>query len=207
MSIIIGLLLVLVPQGPNVNDLVDGVVRTYSRMNDFSAEFEQTTKDSSNQTRTYRGLLYLKSGRRMVFQQNPPGESWYSDGKTATEFTPAVNQARQRPLKKAENEIFSLFQIPWSPELKKQFPRSEVPNASPVTPGHRLVRLIPEKTKDLPVILLEVDPATHLIHRFVTTTPDGATNEFRFKNLKTTPLDKALFEFKPPPGVQVIREK
>jgi outer membrane lipoprotein-sorting protein len=206
MSIIIALLLALAPQAPGANDLVDGVVRRYSRMNDFSAEFVQTTKDSSNQTRTYRGLLYLKSGRRMVFQQDPPGESWYSDGKTATQFIPG-RQVRQRPLKNAENEIFSLFQIPWSPELKKQFPRSEVPNASPVTPGHRLVRLIPEKTKDLPVILLEVDPATSLIHRFETRTPDGATNEFRFTNLKTAPLDKALFEFKPPPGIEVIKEK
>jgi outer membrane lipoprotein-sorting protein len=206
MSIIIALLLVLAPQGSNVNDLVDGVVRRYSRMNDFSAEFVQTTKDSSNQTRTYRGLLYLKSGRRMVFQQDPPGESWYSDGKTATQFIPG-RQVRQRPLKNAENEIFSLFQIPWSPELKKQFPKSEVPNASPVTPGYRLVRLIPEKTKDLPVILLEVDPATFLIHRFETTNPDGTTNEYRFKNLKTAPLDKALFEFKVPPGVQLVKEK
>jgi outer membrane lipoprotein-sorting protein len=68
------------------------------------------------------------------------------------------------------------------------------------------VKLIPDR-KDLPVILLEVDPATYLIHRFVTTTPDGATNEFRFTNLKTAPLAKELFEFKPPPGVEVVEEK
>lgn len=143
----------------------------------------------------------------MVLKQDPPRESWYSDGKTATEYKPApINQVTQRPLKKAENEIFSLFQIPWSPEVKGQFDKLEVPQEAPLNPGHRLVRLIPNK-KDLPVILLEVDPATYLIHRFVTTTPDGATNEFRFTNLKTTPLDKALFEFKPPPGAEVIQEK
>jgi outer membrane lipoprotein-sorting protein len=90
--------------------------------------------------------------------------------------------------------------------VKNQFSKVEGLSEPPLKPGHRLIRLTPNK-KDLPVILLEVDPATYLIHRFVTTTPDGSRNEFQFTNLKTTPLDKEFFEFKAPPGVQVIQEK
>jgi chaperone LolA len=206
MSIIIALLLVLAPQHAGVAEIRDEVVRRYSRMNDFSAEFVQITTEPSNQRRTYRGLLYLKSGRRMVLKQDAPGESWYSDGKTATVYRPGRKQASQRPLKKAEDEVFSLFQIPWNPEVKNQYSKVEGLSEPPLKPGHRLIRLTPNK-KDLPVIKLEVDPATYLIHRFVTTTPDGSSNEFQFTNLKTTPLDKALFEFKAPPGTDVIQEK
>ncbi|MNC93735.1 Outer-membrane lipoprotein carrier protein [compost metagenome] len=57
------------------------------------------------------------------------------------------------------------------------------------------------------MILLEVDPKTFLIHRFVTTSPDGETNEFRFSGIKTERLNPAMFEFKAPPGVEVIRNR
>lgn len=173
-------------------------------MNDFSAEFVQTTQDISNQRRTYRGLLYLKSGRRMVYEQwEPERKVIYSDGKRSTDYIPEMKQATVTPLGKADDELFQLFQIPWNPELKKQFDRIEEPREQPITAGHRLVKLIPNR-KDVPVILLEVDPATSLIHRFVTTSPDGATNEFRFTKIETKPREQAFFEFKAPQGVDVI---
>jgi outer membrane lipoprotein-sorting protein len=112
------------------------------------------------------------------------------------------------PLGKSEDERFQLFQIPWNPEWRSQFERFEQLNEreKPVTAGNRLIRAVPKK-KDLPVILLEVHPKTFLIHRFVTTTPDGETNEFRFTGIKTEPVNPSMFEFKSPPGVEVIRNR
>jgi outer membrane lipoprotein-sorting protein len=202
------LLLLGAPQEPSLTQLVDGVVRTYSRMNDFSAEFVQTTKDISNQSHTYRGLLYLKSGRKMLYHQREPEEKMlYSDGKLSTDYKVGQRQAEITPLGKVEDERFQLFQIPWRPDFKDQFRfEAQKLNEQPVTPGNRLFRAIPKK-KDVPVILLEVNPKTFLIQRFVTTTPDGETNEFRFTGIKTAPLDKAMFEFKQPPNVEVIRNR
>lgn len=201
-------LLLLAPQGSSFSSVVDGVIRTYSKMNDFSAEFVQTTQDISNQRHTYRGLLYLKAGRRMVYdQRSPEPKMLYSDGKESVEYWVVPKQAEVTPLKKAEDERFQLFQIPWHPEWRSQFSSFEEPkDLQPATAGNRLVRAVPKK-KDLPVILLEVDPVTFLIHRFVTTSPDGETNEFRFTGIKTAPLDKAIFEFKAPQGVQVIQNR
>jgi outer membrane lipoprotein-sorting protein len=206
-------LLLLVPQEPRLDQIVDGVVRTYSKMNDFSAEFVQTTKDISNQRHTYRGLLYLKSGRRMVYEQREPEPKFlYSDGKLSTEYRVVPKQAEVTPLGKSENELFQIFQIPWHPEWKSQFERFELLNEreqKPVTAGNLLVRALPKdrEKKGLPVILLEVDPRTFLIHRFVTTSPDGETNEFRFAGIKTERLNPSMFEFKAPAGVEVIRNR
>jgi outer membrane lipoprotein-sorting protein len=209
MSTLMAVLLLLAPQSPSFPSVVDGVIRTYSKMNDFSAEFVQTTQDISNQKHTYRGLLYLKSGRRMVYDQRSPElKILYSDGKWSTDYRVVPKQAEMTPLGKAEDERFQLFQIPWNPEWRNQFEQFQDPGGSeqPMKAGNRLILAVPRK-KDLPSILLEVDPTTFLIQRFVTKSPDGETNEFRFTGIKTVPLDKTIFEFKAPPGVEVLKNR
>jgi outer membrane lipoprotein-sorting protein len=130
------LLLAAAPQEPSLTQVVDGVVRTYSRMNDFSAEFVQTTKDISNQSHTYRGLLYLKSGRRMLYHQREPEQKMlYSDGKSATDYKVGQRQAEVTPLGKVEDERFQLFQIPWRADFKDQFTFTKG-NERPVTAGN-----------------------------------------------------------------------
>jgi outer membrane lipoprotein-sorting protein len=206
MTILMTVLLLLAPQEPGLTEVVDGVVRTYSKMNDFSARFEEITKDISNQRHTYRGLLYLKSGRKMLFdQQTPDRKLLYSDGKLSTEYVPGI-QAVQTPLGKSDDERLQLFQIPWNPEWKNQFQQFAKLPDRPVTPGNHVIRATPRK-KELPVILLEVNPKTFLIERFVTTHPDGGTTEFRFTEMKTARLDPSMFEFKAPPGLEVIKNK
>ena len=201
-------LLLLGAQDPSLSEVVDGTVRTYSKMTDFSAEFVQNTQDISNQRHTYRGLLYLKSGRRMLYDQREPERKILgSDGKVSWEYKVVPKQAEVGPLKKAEDERFQLFQIPWRSDWKDQFTfEGRKFSEQPATPGNYVFRAIPRK-KDLPVILLEVNPKTFQIQRFVTTTPDGETNEFRFTGIKTAEIDKTMFELKLPKDVEVIRNR
>jgi len=207
MSILTILFLLAPFQEPSLPQVVDGVVRTYSRMNDFSADFEQITQDISNRRHTYRGLLYLKSGRKMLYDQREPElKKLYSDGKSSIDYKIEQRQAEVTPLGKTEDERFQLFQIPWRPGFKDQFKEFTKPKQPPMTAGNYLIEATPKK-KELPAILFEVDPKTFLIHRFVTKAPDGETNEFRFTGIKTTPIDKAIFDFKPPPNVEVIKSK
>lgn len=206
MSFLIAVLLLLAPQRPGLSEVVDGVVRTYSRMNDFSAEFVQTTTDSSNQTHTFRGLLYLKAGKKMVFdRQTPFRQITYSDGKTYVIYQPERKSAEQSRVSKTEDENLQLFQIPWNPKWRDQFEKFE-DEGQAVNPGFRVIKATPKK-KDLPVVLLEVNPKTFQIHRFRITSPDGETNEFRFKELKTERLDPAIFVFKAPPDVKVVQNR
>jgi outer membrane lipoprotein-sorting protein len=44
-----------------------------------------------------------------------------------------------------------------------------------------------------------------MIHRLVFTYTGDESNDFRFTNIKTAPLDPALFVFKAPPGAKIIK--
>ena len=107
------LLLFSQPQRLLVNDLLDGATRTYSRLKDFTASFEQILTDPSNQRYAERGLLYLsRNGKKMRFDyQTPERKSYYSDGKIFTAYVPAANQAIQKPVGKSDDERLKIFQI------------------------------------------------------------------------------------------------
>ena len=98
-------------------------------------------------------------------EKEPEHKLLISDGKWVTEYKVGL-QAEQTPVKKSDDERLQLFQIPWNPEWQTQFKKTEGPRSGerPVTATNRLVRLIPNKDKEIPEILLEVDPATFLIH-------------------------------------------
>jgi chaperone LolA len=196
-------LLLLSPQEPSLSQIVDGVVQRYSKMKDFSAEFVQSKKES-NRSRVFRGLLYLKTGKRLLIEVKSPeleAKYIYSDGKTYIDYQVFPKQAHFYKFSKAEDDRLQLFQIPWNPEWKNQF--SERHRLLDTKTGNAVIRLVPNK-KDLPEIELEVDKKTFLIQRFVTTFEDGDSNEFSFTGIKTTPVDEKIFIFNRPPNVKVI---
>jgi outer membrane lipoprotein-sorting protein len=53
---------------------------------------------------------------------------------------------------------------------------------------------------------VEVDPRNFMIHRLVFRYVDDQVNEFRFKNITTSPVDPARFKCDVPPGVELIEE-
>ena len=207
MSRFLLLLLLLLPQRLPLNDLLDSVSRTYGRLKNFSAEFEQISQDFSNQTARQRGHVYLQSGRKARFEYvSPVQKTEYFDGQTYTSYLPApVFQAHRMPVGKVSDDRLAVFHLVGNPESpwKDQFREWEEPRTPPLTPGDRVIRLIP-RSKDLKDVLVEVDPGTFLIRRFVFTYADGERNEFRFSDIKTAPLDPSIFKFKPPPGVEVL---
>jgi chaperone LolA len=206
------LLLVLylfLPQGLSSSELVERVSEKYGRLDSLSADFEQVS-NSSNQLGQFRGHVYLKKGRRALFRYDTPIKKFdYFDGKFYTTYRPELAQAQRFPVNKAADDRLVIFMIlgnrdaPW----RDQFPKMEKPHDSPVmSPGNQIVKLIP-KNKDVPEVLVEVDPSTFLIHRFVSLRADGARDEFKFTNIKTDPLEDSLFKFIAPPGVDVFEDK
>jgi outer membrane lipoprotein-sorting protein len=210
MSHLVFALLLLLPQPQNllVDDLVNRVSQTYGKLRNFQAEIEQIQQFSSNRTDPLRGHVYLKSGRRARFDYESPRKmTEYFDGKTYTRFVPEIDQARQKPMGKADEEYLAILQIVGNPESpwKDQFGTKQLLRQAPLQPGDRVVRLIPNN-KNLGEVLIEVDPRSFMIHRLVFTYAGGGSNEFRFKDIKTTPLEDELFKFKAPPRVTVIKE-
>jgi chaperone LolA len=212
MALLAILLVVLLPapQSTLVDPLIEGVTRTYSKLADFSATFEQISVDPSNQKLVERGLLYLsRTGKKMRFEyQVPQKRSYYSDGKTYTQYIPAAKQAVRMPVGKAVDDRLQIFQIlVGSKEWREQYPRyEELSRDAALKPGNRVVRMFPRR-RDLPQVLLEIDPATFLIHRFSLEYAEGESNEYRLSDVKTAKLDPATFTFDPPPGTDVVVER
>jgi len=206
MSLIIVLLFALLPQTPLVADVVDRIAETYSsKLKDFSADFVQISQVSSNQRMVKRGHLYLKRGKKMLFEyRNPQEEFYYSDGKFFTKYIPVEEQAVRTPIGKSDDELLQIFQILGNPAWKDQFGVKEELRGAPA--GRKIARLTPNR-KDIPVVVMEVDEKTFLMYRFEMTFPDGEKNEYQFSNIKTAPIDESIFVFKKPPGVQLIEGK
>jgi outer membrane lipoprotein-sorting protein len=145
-----------------------------------------------------------------LFEYDDPVKKFdYFDGKYYTTYTPDIKQAQRLSLNKGYDDRLVMFQIlgnresPW----RDQFPQMEErQDSSVMSKGNRIVLLIPSR-KDVPEVLVEVDPSNFLIHRFVSSRPDGARDEFKFTNIRTTPLEDSLFKFVAPPGVDVFDYK
>jgi len=210
MSALVLVLFFLLPtpqsQRLSPHELVSAVSDYYGKLNSLSADFEQVQKDANRTTRL-RGHVYLKSGRRARFDYvDPIVKSDYFDGKTHTRYLPEEKNAIQEPMGKSEDERLLIFLIlgnresPW----KDEFDRKETGTVPAVFPGNQVVRLIPNNTKNIRDVVVEVDPATRLIHRFGFTRADKTYTEYIFTNIKTAPLDDSLFKFKAPPDVNVF---
>jgi outer membrane lipoprotein-sorting protein len=153
-----------------------------------------------------RGLVYLKSGRRAVFEYQSPFKRFdYFDGKKHTRYDPDDKQARVESMGKSDDERLLIFLVlgnpgsPWKDEFGE---KRELSN--PKNPGNKVVQLIPNNRKNILDVTVEVDPVTLLIHRFSFTRVDKSYTEYVFTKIKTTPLDDSLFKFKAPPGIEVF---
>jgi outer membrane lipoprotein-sorting protein len=65
--------------------------------------------------------------------------------------------------------------------------------------------MTPKRKTDLKELIMEVDPQNSQIRRLILDHNDGSRSEFIFSNIRTnTSLKASLFDFKVPPGVQVV---
>ena len=201
--------LLLSPQSQRLspNELVSAVSDYYGRLNSLSADFEQLQKDANQSTRV-RGHVYLKKGRKARFDYvTPIAKSDYFNGKTHTKYLPGQENAISEAMGKSEDERLLIFLILGNPESpwKDEFDRKETGTVPAMVPGNQVVRLIPNNTKNIRDVLVEVDPATRLIHRFGFTRADKSYTEYIFRDIKTDPLPDSLFEFTAPPGVHIFK--
>ena len=212
MSALVLALFFLLPSPPQTQrlsptEIISAVSDYYGRLNSLSADFEQIQKDANRTTRD-RGHVYLKKGRKARFDYvTPRAKIDYFNGTTHTRYLPDDQQATSEAMGKSEDERLLIFLIlgnresPW----KDEFDRKEIETGSAMVPGNQVVRLIPNNTKNIRDVMVEVDPATRLIHRFGFTRADKTYTEYIFTNIKTAPLDDSLFQFKAPPDVKVFK--
>jgi outer membrane lipoprotein carrier protein len=188
-------------------ELASRVDRSFAQINDLSADFVQTfSQGSLNQKQQESGHLYLKRSRMMRWEYKNPEEKYFiSDGKTVYFYVPADRQVNRETVKDTLDDRMPLMFLLGRSNLLDEFTRFELLNTKPFLEGTKVIRMFPKRKTDLKEVIMEVDPANYQIRRLMLTHSDGSRSEFIFANIRTnTGMKASLFEFKVPPGVQVV---
>jgi len=191
---------------PNLNTLVDGVERSFARMKNFSADFVQIFEDSLNRKQQEAGHLYLMRPRMMRWEyKNPEEKLFVSDGKTVYFYVPADRQVNKEAVRETLDDRMPLMFLVGRPDLRKEFTRFELLNTKPFLQGTKVVRMYPRRKTDLTEVVMEVDPENYQVRRLLLSHTDGSSSEFVFSNIRIDAgLRRSMFDFKVPPGVEVI---
>jgi outer membrane lipoprotein carrier protein len=194
-------------QDQGLSGLVDGVERTFARMKDFSSDFIQIFEDPLNRKQQESGHLYMMRPKMMRWEyRNPEEKLFISDGKTVYFYVPADRQVNKEAVKQSFDDRVPLMFLLGQSNLRSEFTRFELLNTKPFFDGTKVVRMYPKRKTDLQEILMEVAPADYLIRRLLLTHSDGSRSEFIFSNIRTnTGLHASMFDFKVPPGVEVVQ--
>jgi outer membrane lipoprotein carrier protein len=186
--------------------LVDGVDRSFARMNDFRADFVQISRDVLNRKQEAAGHVYLKRSRMARWEYTKPEEQfWVSDGKTIYFYVPADKQVSKEPVKESFDDRIPLMFLLGRSNLKSEFTGSEELRDQPFFAGNRVIRMFPRRKTDLKDLVIEVDPLNSQIRRLILEHNDGSRNEFIFSNIRiNSGLQSSFFNFKVPDGVKVV---
>ncbi len=191
----------------NIRQLADAIDHRYNGLRTMEAQF--TEKYAGNgMERVESGTLWLKKPGKMRWEyQNPKPKVFVSDGKVAWFYVPGENQVRQAQVKKLDDLRTPLRYLLGHTKLEKEFTGlSLAPDVKPLSPEDTMLRGVPASMADrISQVLIEVTPE-HRIARLVLDELDGSTTEFEFNQEKDNfALPDERFEFKPPPGVEVLQ--
>jgi outer membrane lipoprotein carrier protein len=204
------LLSLAAPQTPtpklDTSTLVEGVEKSFARMNDYSSDFVQISQDLLNRKQEEAGHVYLKRSRMMRWEYKSPEEHYFiSDGKTVYSYVPADKQVNKEAVKDTFDDRMPLMFLLGRSDLRSEFTQFELLGTKPLLEGTKVVRMTPKRKTDLTELIMEVDPANYQIRRLRLAHSDGSRLDFIFSNIRTnTGIKASFFEFKVPPGVQVV---
>jgi outer membrane lipoprotein carrier protein len=201
----------LIPSSAQRSEL-DGLIRNiearYGRMRGLAAEFEQRYSAPGVRERRERGRLVLQRPRRMRWEYDPkPGKLFIVNGRDVWLYVPADREATHADLNSVSDTRFPFLFLLGQTNLRREFRSITLVESSPQTET-RTLRLIPRNASSgLREIFLEVS-ADGRIMKATLADNTGATSEVSLSNVRENFIAPAdAFEFRPPPGVTVRRQK
>jgi outer membrane lipoprotein carrier protein len=194
---------------PELREVLRGIESRYNQLKSMKAQFQQTFRQGGRSARREQGTLYLRKPGRMRWEyESPESKLFLTDGKRVILFVPSENRVMESAIKETEDIRAPLAFLLGRLDFSEQFQRIETgPHLVPVEKGNFVFKAHSKQLAErLEWVLFEVTPQ-YEIRRVVARERGGLENEFRFDSVQNDPsLASSLFEFKAPPGVQVVRE-
>jgi outer membrane lipoprotein carrier protein len=192
-----------------VDRLINLLETRYGRMRGLAAEFEQSYRAPNTHERRERGRLFLQRPRRMRWEYDPkPGKLFIVNGREVWFYVPADREAVHADAGSVADARFPFLFLLGQTDLRRQFRSVTLVSQEGWPTAARELRLLPrDSAGGLREIFLEVFPDGR-ISKVRLIDEAGAISEVTLTNVRENFIapDDA-FEFQPPPGVTVRRQK
>lgn len=177
----------------------------YNKIISLAADFTQIYTAPGERTRRESGQLLLRKPGRMRWDYSAPeAKLFISDGKWLYEYAPAEKYATRSSVKQADDLRAPFAFLLGRGHLRRDFKDIEFAKESPVTAGNRVLRMIPKRTDNFKMLLVEFEPNSLRLERLALIEGNGARSDFIFANVRENiATTDAQFAFKAPAGVEV----
>ena len=195
-------------QRSELDGLIKNIEARYGRMRGLAAEFEQRYNAPGMRGRLERGRLVLQRPRRMRWEYDPkPGKLFIVNGRDVWLYIPADREATHADLNSVSDARFPFLFLLGQTNLRGEF-RSVTLVESSAQTETRTLRLVPRSAASgVREIFLEVFSDGRIMKATLVDNT-GATSEVTLSNVRENFIAPAdAFEFRPPPGVTVRRQK
>ncbi len=205
------LLLALLATAPSpLDSTIARLEARYNHMDSLRAVFVQQYRASEQSAvREESGMVYLKKPGQMRWDYSKPEiKQFYCSGKEAYFYAPADRQATRFLVKDSNDTRIPLRFLLGKLNLRRIFAKvEEAGDLAPIDPGDPVLKLWPKKGETFREVYLEID-AQSRIRRLVIDDGDGSRSDFRLSAEEVNPpLDRNMFKFAAPPGVQIVDER
>ena len=210
-AIVIGCCLLALLQPVTAQNELDAFINAlqnkYNKLGALAADFTQVYNAPGERSRRESGRLLLKKPGKMRWDYTAPESKLFvSDGKWLYEYVAAEKLATRVAVKEADDLRSAFLFLLGRGNLRRDFKRIEWASESPVTAGHRVLRMVP-KRGNLRELLVEAEPVTLQLKRLVIINGNGGRSDFLFSNLRENPpVNDGQFTFTVPPGVRVVEQ-
>lgn len=189
--------------------LVAGIQARYGGLISLSADFTQVYRGATGRVLTESGRLLLKRPNKMRWEYvDPEVKIFISTGRKTYFFVPDDRQVTESDIRESNDPQLPFLFLLRRSNIKKDFESVEIAgDENPVRPGDVVIRVVARKASaEFRNILVEVNPGNFRIERIARIEPSGTRNDFILSNVRENPpAPEALFQFKAPAGVQVMK--
>jgi len=195
-------------QSPDLNTLIDGLQRKYSRMQGLEADFVQVYRGADGRVIRESGHLLLKRpGKARWEYSSPEHKVFVSDGKNVFFYVWGEKSATRSSIKESADPQIPFLFLLGRGNLRRDFSRIEVTAEPAVGAGSLVLRLVPKRAPEqFRQLLVEVSPASSEVRRMVIFERGGARMDFLLANVRENAIAAdSQFQFVPPQGVTVKR--
>jgi chaperone LolA len=187
--------------------IVAGVQRKYSRMKGLAADFVQVYHGSDGRTVRESGHLLLKrQGKARWDYLDPERKVFLSDGRNIYFHVHGEPYASKVSVKQSGDPQIPFLFLLGRTNIQGEFSRIELLSTErAVVPGNRVLRLVPARAPDeFKRLLAEVNPSSFEVKRLVIFERGGGRMDFVLSNVRENHVaPDSEFTFTPPPGVTI----